>query len=72
MLKKKSDYPSLSVLTKSDYLWKVIIVAVKFASMEDSNVHNVAQAIATALNWSSTPDARQQALSFLDSVISSL
>ncbi|AES82582.1 putative exportin-1/Importin-beta [Medicago truncatula] len=36
--------------------------------MEDSSVHNVAQAIATALNWSSTPDSRQQALSFLDSM----
>ncbi|MCI86949.1 hypothetical protein A2U01_0108230, partial [Trifolium medium] len=25
----------------------------------DDSVNNVAQAIATALNWSSTPDARQ-------------
>ncbi|KAK2419191.1 protein HASTY [Trifolium repens] len=34
----------------------------------DDSVNNVAQAIATALNWSSTPDARQSALSFLDSM----
>ncbi|XP_058738613.1 protein HASTY 1-like [Vicia villosa] len=35
--------------------------------MADS-VNNVAQAISTALNWSSTPHARQAALSFLDSL----
>ncbi|CAK8544722.1 unnamed protein product [Lathyrus sativus] len=35
--------------------------------MADS-INNVAQAISTALNWSSTPHARQAALSFLDSM----
>ncbi|KAK7337855.1 hypothetical protein VNO77_18443 [Canavalia gladiata] len=40
--------------------------------MEDGNnsfsANNVAQAIATALDWASTPDARQAAVSFLDSI----
>lgn len=40
--------------------------------MEDSNnrmsANNVAQAIATALDWSSTPQARQNAVAFLDSI----
>lgn len=45
--------------------------------MEDSvsssnmNATNVAQAIHTALDWASTPNARQNAVAFLDSVLSS-
>ena len=40
--------------------------------MEDSNnvANNVAQAIATALDWTCTSDARKAAVTFLDSVIS--
>ncbi|XP_004494659.1 protein HASTY 1 [Cicer arietinum] len=42
------------------------------SSSNDNNntmiVNNVAQAISTALNWASTTDARQSALSFLDSM----
>jgi hypothetical protein len=47
------------------------LVTFEASTKMDDSVNNVAQAIATALNWSSTPDARQSALSFLDSVISS-
>ncbi|XP_028770748.1 protein HASTY 1 [Neltuma alba] len=39
--------------------------------MEDTNTmsaNNVARAIATALDWSSTPDARKAAVSFLESI----
>ncbi|KAK7258781.1 hypothetical protein RIF29_24367 [Crotalaria pallida] len=36
--------------------------------MEESAVNNVAQAIATALDWTSSPDARNAAVSFLDSI----
>ncbi|KAK7284295.1 hypothetical protein RJT34_19040 [Clitoria ternatea] len=34
----------------------------------NNSANNVAQAIATALDWASTPHARQQAVAFLDSV----
>lgn len=40
--------------------------------MEEGNtiVNNVARAIDTALDWSSTPDARKAAVSYLESVLS--
>ncbi|XP_057439439.1 protein HASTY 1 [Lotus japonicus] len=36
--------------------------------MDDTHTNNVAQAIATALDWASTPSARQSAVAFLDSI----
>ena len=38
--------------------------------MDDNTANNVAQAIAVSLDWSSTPDARKAALSYLESVSS--
>jgi hypothetical protein len=81
----KSDYsknpPTRLVLTKKRFSLRkqgFFLVAaeeavsyIEASTKMDDSVNNVAQAIATALNWSSTPDARQSALSFLDSVISS-
>ncbi|ONK78606.1 uncharacterized protein A4U43_C02F20570 [Asparagus officinalis] len=34
----------------------------------DETAGNVARAIATALDWSSTPDARKAAVSYLESI----
>ena len=40
-------------------------------SSSNTSATNVAQAIHTALDWASSPDARQNAVAFLDSVLSS-
>ena len=39
---------------------------------ENSNANNVARAIVAALDWSSSPDARKAAVSYLESVITNL
>lgn len=36
--------------------------------MDENTANNVAQAIAVSLDWSSSPDARKAALSYLESV----
>ena len=38
----------------------------------DDNANNVARAIAVALEWNSTPDAREAALNYIESVRYSL